>query len=77
MDLWEHFSHVYSEWADVQRELDTKGEEGWEAVSMVPVVIEALPVTTRMRFYLVMKRRILEPPESTWPKPRLVTDSKE
>ncbi len=41
---------------------------------MVPVVIEARPVSTRMRFNLVMKRQIPGQVVDEWPETLLVTD---
>jgi hypothetical protein len=59
MDRWEHFSREYKWWEDVQRDLATMGNDGWEAVSLVPVVIQRYLIgPPTMRFYLIMKRRV-------------------
>jgi hypothetical protein len=69
MERWEHFSQAYDSWADVQRDLAALGDGGWEAVSLVPVVLQAGQLSPLIvHFYLVMKRRIPEPPEGEWPK---------
>jgi hypothetical protein len=74
MDRWEHFCQAYDNWAAVQRDLAALGDGGWEAVSLVPVVLEARPVDTRMQFYLVMKRRVIEQPGGEWLRRHLVPD---
>lgn len=58
----------------VGRSTEGPRRQGWEAVSMVPVVIEARPVSTRMRFNLVMKRQIPGQVVDEWPETLLVTD---
>jgi hypothetical protein len=69
MERWEHFSQAYDSWVDVQRDLAALGDGGWEAVSLVPVLLPARPPSPpAMHFYLVMKRRVPEQPEGEWPK---------
>jgi hypothetical protein len=69
MERWEHFSQAYDSWAEVQRDLTALGEGGWEAVSLVPVLVQSrAPSPPAMHFYLVMKRRVPEQPEGEWPK---------
>jgi hypothetical protein len=73
MERWEHFSQAYDNWADVQRDLAALGEGGWEAVSLVPVVLQARPLSPPvMHFYLIMKRRVPEQPDGEWPRQHLV-----
>jgi hypothetical protein len=61
----------------VHRDLTTMGDERWESASLVPVVIKARPVTTRMRFYLVMKCSVKEQVVDALPELRQVTDNHE
>lgn len=61
----------------VGSDLAAKGEEGRRAVSLVPLVIEARSGSTRMRFYLAMRRPVKEQVVDALPKQWLVTDGQE